>query len=126
MLETFGISNFGIGICLGFRAWNFVFEAELCSGAVHLRLVGGDETDALSFKPDRSATFQGRAIVWWHEAKASHYIFTLILVVPPFRVAWYCPGFKVVRQRFATRPKPRTTLVDPAGKSPRILTNLSE
>ena len=46
----------------------------LCSGGVHLRLVGGDETGALSFKPDCSAIFQDRAIVWWHEAKASHYI----------------------------------------------------
>ena len=43
MLETFRISNFGIGICLGFRAWNFVFEAELCSGGVHLRLTAGDD-----------------------------------------------------------------------------------
>ena len=38
MLETFGVFNFGIGICLGFRAWNLAFEAELCSGGVHPRL----------------------------------------------------------------------------------------
>jgi len=44
MLETFGIPNFGIGICLGFRACNFVFEAELCSGRVYPRLEGGDKT----------------------------------------------------------------------------------
>jgi hypothetical protein len=55
----------------------------LCSGGVYPRLVGGDETDALSFKPDCSATlqsrvvlswFQGRAAVFCHEAEASHYI----------------------------------------------------
>jgi len=57
MLETFRISNFGIGICLGFRACNFVFEAELCSGGVHLRLAGGYETEASSSKLDCSATF---------------------------------------------------------------------
>jgi len=44
MLETFGIPNFGIGICLGFRACNFVFEAELCSGRVYPRLEGGYKT----------------------------------------------------------------------------------
>jgi hypothetical protein len=38
MLGTFGILNLGIGICLGFRLWNFVFEAELCSGGVYPRL----------------------------------------------------------------------------------------
>jgi hypothetical protein len=43
MLGTFGILNFGIGICLGFRAWNFVVEAELCSGGVYPRLTGGDD-----------------------------------------------------------------------------------
>jgi len=56
MLETFGISNFGIGIHLGFRACNFVFAAELCSGGVHPRLAGGYETDPLSSKSDGSAT----------------------------------------------------------------------
>ena len=43
MLGTFGILNFGIRICLGFRAWNFVFEAELCSGGVYPRLTSGDD-----------------------------------------------------------------------------------
>jgi hypothetical protein len=28
-----------IGICLGFRAWNFLFEAKLYSGGVHPRLL---------------------------------------------------------------------------------------
>jgi hypothetical protein len=51
MLETFGISNFGIGICLGFRACNFVFEAELCSGGVHPRLTGGDELGGDKSRP---------------------------------------------------------------------------
>ena len=44
MLGTFRIFSFGIGICLGFRAWNLVFEAELCSGGVHPRLSGGCKT----------------------------------------------------------------------------------
>jgi hypothetical protein len=44
MVKTFAILDFDIGICLGFRARNFVFEAELCSGDVYPRLVGGYKT----------------------------------------------------------------------------------
>jgi hypothetical protein len=34
--------TYDIGICLRLRAWNFVFESELCSGGVYPRLEGGD------------------------------------------------------------------------------------
>jgi hypothetical protein len=41
MVKTFAILDFDIGICLGVRAWNLVFEAELCSGGVYPRLSTG-------------------------------------------------------------------------------------
>jgi len=51
MLGTFEILDFGIGICLPFRAWNFKFEEELCSGGVYPRLAGGHGTRPLNLSP---------------------------------------------------------------------------
>jgi hypothetical protein len=49
MVKTFAILDFDIGICLGVRAWNFVFEAELCSGGVYPRLsTGSGQAETIS------------------------------------------------------------------------------
>jgi hypothetical protein len=52
------------------KLWRRRRMHNLCSGGVHLRLVGVDGTDALSFKPDCSATLQGRAVLSWFQGRA--------------------------------------------------------
>jgi hypothetical protein len=46
--------TYDIGICFGFRAWNFVFEAELCSGGVYPRLRGLDGAGRYETRPYNS------------------------------------------------------------------------
>jgi hypothetical protein len=58
--------TYGIGICLGFRAWNFVVEAELCSGGVHPRLTGRGSTGGTTCgRVQDPPLWFGRIDVYW-------------------------------------------------------------
>ena len=58
------------------------------------RLVGARQSHWSSSKHDCSATFQGRAILSWHEAEASHYIFYILNLGKDVR---QLPGLPLLR-----------------------------
>jgi hypothetical protein len=90
-----------------------------CSGGVHLRLTGGDETEAVSSKESCSAILQGRAALCPRLKPRTTFVERAgTRPTPPVSNLIVVRPFKVVQCYPCPRLKPRTTFVEPAGTSP--------